>query len=294
MKHLILALALLALSFPSHAQDAQDTKITNIRDNLHFLVSPSGGNITVSTGIDGTFIIDDQLEDRGEIIEQAIKTISDESIKFVLNTHYHFDHTGGNEHFGAQDALIVAHDNVYERLSTDQFITHFKRDMPALKKEGLPVVTFDNTMTLHYNGDDIKIIHTPNAHTDGDAAAHFTNENVIVAGDTIFNNMYPFIDTEHGGNVKGVIKALDIYSALADDNTIIVPGHGPLMNKAELQTYRDALATMTASVETAISEGKTLEQIIAAKPTKDFDETMGKGMIPPDVFVTFLYESLGR
>ena len=179
-------------------------------------------------------------------------------------------------------------------MCVNQFIRYFKRDLPALSKAGLPVVTFSSDITLHYNGDDIRIMHLPAAHTDGDAAAYFVNENVIVTGDTVFNGRYPFIDTEHGGSIKGMIAAIDAFLDLANDETMIVPGHGELMNRRDLEAYRQALATISSRVETAVKEGKNLEQLIAARPSQEYDGTMGKDMIKPDDFITILYEDLVR
>ncbi len=293
MNHrLLIIFTLLVASFAAQAQS--DVEVSQVKDNIHLIVSPQGGNVAVSVGEDGTFIIDDQLSERSAIIEKAIKSISDKGIQFILNTHYHFDHTGGNEFFGGKGSIIVAHDNVRKRLSTRQFITYFKREMPPMPKAGLPVVTFEDDITFHYNGDSIKIIYLPAAHTDGDAAAYFTNENVIVTGDTVFGGRYPFIDVEHGGSIKGTIGAADTFLKLANAQTIIVPGHGPLMNKSDLQAYRNTLATITKRVEGEIKAGKTLEQVIAAKPTKEFDDTMGKGLVAPDAFVSIIYEDLSR
>ncbi|MEZ5815275.1 MAG: MBL fold metallo-hydrolase [Alphaproteobacteria bacterium] len=293
MKLLTLLVCLL-IPFSAQAQDNNDIEIIKVRDGIHMLISPEGGNITASTGEDGTFIIDDNLEGRESVITDAIKSLNEQNVKFVLNTHYHFDHTGTNETFGDEGAIIVAHDNVRKRLSERQFISFFNKEMPALEKSGLPVVTFSEGLNLHYNGDDVQIIHMPGAHTDGDAAAFFKNANVIVAGDVIFNGMYPFIDAQHGGSIKGVLAAQSTLLNIADDNTAIIPGHGPLMNKANLQAYHDALAEITGNIETAIKNGKTLEETLAAKPTAKFDEKLGGGFITPDVFVTFLYEHLNR
>jgi glyoxylase-like metal-dependent hydrolase (beta-lactamase superfamily II) len=292
MKLLTLLVCLL-VSFSAQAQD-NDIEIVKIRDGIHMLINPEGGNITASTGEDGTFIIDDNLEGRGPNITNAVKNLNGQSVKFILNTHYHFDHTGTNESFGGEGAIIVAHDNVRKRLSERQFISFFNKEMPALEKPGLPVITFNEGLNLHYNGDEVQIIHLPGAHTDGDAAAFFKNANVIVAGDIIFNGMYPFIDAQHGGSIKGMLAAQDALLNIADDNTAIIPGHGPLMNKTDLKAYRDALAEITGNIETAIRNGQTLEETLAAKPTAKFDEKLGGGFITPDVFVAFLYEHLNR
>ncbi len=290
------ALIALTLSlFPFTTVQAQENvKIVPIKDNLHMLISPQGGNITVSSGSDGTFIIDDNLQGRAQTITDAIKTFSNKEVKFVLNTHYHFDHTGENEFFGENGAILIAHDNVRKRLASDQFITYFKKNMPALSKAGLPVVTFSNDMGLHYNDDTIQITHLPNAHTDGDALAQFTNKNVIVAGDVIFNGIYPFIDTEHGGTIKGLIGAHDTILSLANDDTIIIPGHGDFMSKTDLIAYRSALFTIMENIEALIANGKTLEETITAKPTSEFDAKLGNGFIPPKDFITTLYNDLNR
>lgn len=287
------ALLLTCLITPLTAHAQKDIEVTKIKNNIYMLVSPKGGNVAVSTGKDGTFIIDDQLAGRSQIIDDAVKTITDKDIQFILNTHYHFDHTGGNEFLGKQGALLVAHDNVRERLSTEQFITFFNRTMPPLSKEGLPVITFSNDMTFHYNDDDIKIIHLPSAHTDGDSIAHFVNENVIVTGDTVFHHMYPFIDAEHGGSIQGLLSGIDILLSLANKDTLIIPGHGTVMTKIDLQDYRDTLASIANKITDAIKNGKTLEQAIAMKPTQEFDAKMNKGkVVKPDAFVSLVYNML--
>ncbi len=309
MKHLlIIFLGLCALSCSANAHE-HDTagaatataaspesaiKIVNVTPNLHMLINPNGGNITVSTGEDGAFIIDDNLDGQTESVRAAVRSIKDQDINFILNTHYHFDHTGGNVALKQSDknALILAHDNVREHLSTDQFITYFKKEMKALPKSGLPVVTFGEGMNVHFNGDRIQIKHLPAAHTDGDSIAHFLNENVIVAGDVIFNNMYPFIDAEHGGSFHGLLSAQKKILDLADDDTKIIPGHGPLMTKAELMNYHTTLEIIGQRIQKLIDEGKTLEETLAAKPSEEYDTTLGGGIIPPEAFVSFLYTHL--
>jgi len=277
-------------SFPVYAVEGVD--VVKVKENIHVLVSPAGGNVVVSTGEDGTFLIDDQLPGRSELILSAVKEIDPQEIKFVLNTHYHFDHVSGNELLGEQDAVIVAHDNVRQRLKTRQFISYFQKEVLPLKKVGLPTVTMSDQMTLHYNDDEIQLFHTPAAHTDGDVVAIFTKANVIVGGDLIFNGRYPFLDVEHGGSIQGLIKGLDKLLAIADDKTVVIPGHGGIMTKGDLQHFRDMLNTISNNVEMAINEGKTLAEVIAAKPSINFDEEFGKSIIPPDDMVTAIYQSL--
>ena len=284
-------LVILAFPFVAVAQETAPETL-KIKAGLYLLVSPQGGNVVVSSGEDGTFLIDDQLAGRSEVISQAVAAISSQPADFILNTHYHFDHTGGNEAFGAEGAVIVAHDNVRKRLSTKQFITHFKREMKPLGKAGLPVVTFAQEVTFHYNGETIHVLHVPDAHTDGDAIAHFEKENVIVAGDVIFNGLYPFIDTEHGGSIKGVINALDAITARGDRKTLVVPGHGPVMKMAEVKAYREMLAKIASRIEEGIEAGKSREEVIASKPTQEFDGHMAGDVVSPDAFVGMLYDDL--
>jgi cyclase len=291
MKNLpLLALTMISIPLTAHAQN--DTKTIPIKDNMFVIISPQGGNIVASTGENGTFIVDNNLSERGDTINNAITSLTGEHAKFVLNTHYHFDHTGTNELMGAQGATIIAHDTVRERLSTEQVISYFGRTMPPLNENGLPTVTFSENATFHYNNDAIKVTHTPAAHTDGDAFAHFTNANIIAAGDIVFNGIYPFIDTEHGGSIKGTIKAVETILAAADNDTIIIPGHGQIMSKADLENYHHMLSTIAGKIENAIAQEQSLEQTIASKPTVDFDPSINEAFIAPDAFVTILYNNL--
>ncbi|OUR63866.1 hypothetical protein A9Q79_08925 [Methylophaga sp. 42_25_T18] len=290
MKSIFTYLLTLLCSVSVYAEN--DVEVIQVKDNIHVLISPAGGNVVVSTGEDGTFLIDDQLAGRTEIIRSAAKEISQQDIKFVLNTHYHFDHTGGNETLGEQGAVIVSHDKVRQRLSTKQFITYFGREMQPLNKVGLPTVTFSDDMTLYYNNDEIRLIHTPAAHTDGDSVAIFTKANVIVGGDLIFNGRYPFIDSEHGGTITGLITSIDALLAIADDQTVVIPGHGSVMDKQGLQKYGDVLKEVANNIDALKKSGKSLEQVIAEKPSSAFDAKYGNGLIPPEAFVTTIYETL--
>ena len=270
--------------------DKVQIKTTQLAQNIYMLEG-EGGNIGVSVGDDGVFLIDDQFAPLTTRILAAIKAISDKPVRFLLNTHWHFDHTGGNENLGKAGVVIFAQDNVRKRLSTKTAIDFFKSSYGPSAPAALPVVTFKETVTFHLNGDEATAIHMPNAHTDGDSIIHFRNANVIHMGDTYFNGLYPFIDTGTNGSVKGMIAAADRGLALSDDTTKIIPGHGPLSNKAELKTYRDMLAKVSAIVEAMVKAKKTLAQVVAAKPTRDYDAAWGNGFLKPDQFVEIVYTS---
>jgi len=273
------------------AQEQPPVTAVPVAPGVAMLMGP-GGNIGVSSGKDGIFLIDDQVAPVTEQIRAALRTIGDGPVRFVLNTHWHPDHTGGNENLGSAGALIVAHENVRTRLSVDQFIEALNMPAPALPERALPVVTFTDAITFHLNGDEIHAFHVPPAHTDGDAIVHFRLANVIHAGDTYFNGLYPLIDLSSGGSVDGTIAAANQMLALANDDTKIIPGHGPLSSRAELVAYRDMLVTVRDRVRQAIAQRKSLEQVVAANVSKEYDEKWGKAFIPPELFVRMMYKGI--
>jgi glyoxylase-like metal-dependent hydrolase (beta-lactamase superfamily II) len=204
-----------------------------VAPGVHVLYG-QGGNIGVSTGSDGMFLIDDQYANMTDKVAEALAEISPGSPKFVLNTHWHGDHTGGNENLAAKGSVIVAHDRVRERMSSENFSEFFKKTTPPSPAGALPVVTFNDSLSLHVNGDELRGIHVQAAHTDGDVFIHFRKANVIHTGDLVFAGMYPFIDIDSGGSVAGVIAAVDRMLALADDGTRVIPGHGKVTDRAGL------------------------------------------------------------
>ena len=294
MKAIAAALLLTAAS-GALAQDFSkvEVKATKLNETTYMLTG-AGGNLGLSVGEDAVFLIDDQYAPLTERINAAIRQITPKPVRFVLNTHWHGDHTGGNENMGKAGALIVAHDNVRKRMSSDQFIELLKMNVKASPKGALPVVTFGGTMTFHVNGEELRALHMPRAHTDGDAIVHFTKSDVIHMGDIYFNGMYPFIDTSSGGTPEGTIAACDQVLALASDATRIIPGHGPLSNKAELKAYRDMIATVNARVKEMVAAGRKADEIFAAGVTRDFDEKWGKGFIKPDKFVEMLAAGVAK
>ena len=257
-----------------------------------YMMTGEGGNLGLSIGADAVFVIDDQFAPLTPKIKAAITKLTKKPIKFVLNTHWHFDHTGGNESMGKAGVLIVAHENVRKRMSAEGFIAFFGMKTKAEPKVALPVITFTQNMAFHINGDEVYVSHIANAHTDGDAIVHFRNSDVIHMGDTFFNKIYPFIDTSSGGKVDGMIGAADRVLAIAGDNTKIIPGHGPLADKTDLKAYRDMLATVSERIKAQIKDGKTLEEVLATKPTAEFDEAWGKGFLMPQKWVEMMYENL--
>jgi len=264
---------------------------TPVAPGLYMMVG-RGGNLAVSTGEDGVFLVDDQYAPLTGKIRAAIATVSDAPIRFVFNTHWHGDHTGGNENLGRAGALIFAHDNVRKRLSAEQFMEALDRPVPRSPEAALPVVTFTDTVTFHLNGDEVHAFHLPPAHTDGDALVHFRRANVIHMGDIYFSSGFPFVDVSSGGSVEGVIAAVDRVLAMADANTKLIPGHGPLSNRVELEKYRGMLLAIRDRVRGALADGQTLDQVLAARPTREFDQVWGKGFIDPERFVRIVYRSL--
>lgn len=289
--------AILVMIFirPAAAQEMADVKIqtTHLSGGVYML-SGRGGNIGLSVGEDGVFLIDDQYAPLTAKIKTAIAKITDKPIVFVVNTHWHGDHTGGNENLGKAGAIIVAHENVRKRMSADQFNEVFNRTTAASPKGALPIVTFTDEMTFFWNGDDINIFHVDPAHTDGDVIIYFTKTNVVHMGDTYFNGMYPYIDVSAGGSINGVIRAVNGVISKIDDNTKIIPGHGPLSHKSELVEYKTVLDNIRNRVVKLIKAGKSKTEVIAAKPTKEYDADWGGGFMKPDIWVGILYTSLSK
>ena len=269
-----------------------EVKVEKVADGL-WMLTGAGGNIGVSAGPDGVFLVDDQYAPLTDKIKAAIATVSDKPVRFVLNTHWHGDHVGGNENLGKAGAVLVAHENVRKRMSKEQFIQLFKMTVPASPAAALPLVTFAESLSFHLNGEDVDAIHVPPAHTDGDVVVFFRKANVIHAGDTLFNGMYPVVDLSSGGSVDGMIGAADRILAAGDAATKIIPGHGALATKADVKAFRDMLAATRDAIQPLVKAGKTLDEVKAAKPTAALDEKWGKGFIKPEVWTTVAYFSYG-
>ena len=300
MKHRLFGVVLIGIacvSAPAVWAQQDFSKVEIVVQKLSattYMLEGAGGNLGLSIGEDAVFLIDDQFAPLTPKIQAAIAKLTPNPVKFVMNTHWHFDHTGGNENLGKTGALIVAHENVRKRLSAEGFIEFLGVKTKAEPKVALPVVTFTRDVTFHINGDEVSAQYVPAAHTDGDAIVHFRLSDVLHMGDTFFNKRYPFIDTSSGGTVDGVIAAADRGLAIARDSTKIIPGHGPLGNKADLQAYRDMLATVSGRIKALIAQGKKLDEVLAAAPTAEYDAVWGKGFLPPAKWVEMVYKNLTR
>jgi cyclase len=290
----VLALAVAAAA-PVLAQQQDYSKVEvkseKVGEGLYVLTG-AGGNIGLSVGKSGSLVIDDQYAQLSEKILAAIKTLSPEPVRFVVNTHWHGDHTGGNENMGKAGAVLVAHENVRRRMSSEQFLALFKQKVEASPEAALPVVTFAEGVTFFWNGDEVRVFHVPPAHTDGDSVIQFVKADVVHMGDTFFNGNYPFIDTSSGGRVDGILAAADRVLSAATDKTRIIPGHGPVASKADLQAYRDTVKAVRDAVAKLKAEGKNRDAVVAAKPSAAYDAKWGQGFIKPDVFAGIVFDSL--
>jgi glyoxylase-like metal-dependent hydrolase (beta-lactamase superfamily II) len=285
---LLLALCLPGLAF---AQQARPITATELGGGLAMLQG-AGGNLLLSTGEDGSFLVDDQYAYQAEGILEAIGKRTEEPLRFVVNTHWHGDHSGGNQAMAEHGAVVVAHENVRRRMATEQFIAAFQRKVPASPEEALPVVTFTDQVTFHWNGHTVRVQHLGPAHTDGDSFVHFEEADVIHTGDTFFHGFYPFMDASSGGRLDGMIAAAERILGVADEDTRIVPGHGPLATPSDLRAYRDMLAGVRDALAPMIEAGKTDDEIVAAKPTAPWDAKWGGGFLKPDAWVRIVLAAM--
>ena len=288
----ILVAAGMALAFASQLQaqnyDTVQVRSAPVAGAVHMLIG-AGGNIGLVVGDDGAFIVDDQFAPLTPKILAAIKGITPKPVRFVLNTHWHFDHTGGNENMGQAGAVIFAHENVRRRMSTEQFIEALNRKEPAAPRGALPVVTFTDTVSFHLNGDSVVVFHVPPAHTDGDAIVMFKKANVVHMGDVFMSDRFPFVDRSSGGTINGFIGAAEIVLKATNAQTKIIPGHGPLTDRARLQAFRDMLVVMRDRMRKEVAAKQTIEQVLASKITADYDAQWTAGR---ERFLRILHQEL--
>ena len=256
-----------------------------------YMLEGFGGNMGISIGEDGVFLIDDQYAPLTPKIIAAIKKLSDQPVRFVINTHWHGDHTGGNENLGKQGTLIVAHDNARTLLALARMDEALNKKI-APPPESLPVITFNSSMTFHLNGETIHVFHIESAHTDGDVVVHFLEADVVHTGDAYFHGFYPFIDVEHGGSIDGMIAFYDQLIALAGPDTRIIPGHGPVATRDDVRVYQTMLQTVRKRVAEAIANGQSLEDLVAAEPLADLDPEWGGNLIKAPMLLSMVYADL--
>ncbi|MBL4602506.1 MAG: MBL fold metallo-hydrolase [Emcibacteraceae bacterium] len=281
-KILLTSVALLSINASSYAQDWDNIEITTtkVTDGIYMLMG-EGGNLGVSIGEDGVFLIDDQYAPLTDKILTAIRELSTDDIHFVFNTHYHGDHTGGNENLGKKGIDIVAHDNVYKRLSDS-----------GSAKEALPIISFNDELTFHMNGIHMKTKHYHSAHTDGDSIVYFEGKNVIHMGDTMFNEAYPYIDVPGGGSWQGLLDLTKETLTTIDDETQIIPGHGPLTNKAGLQIYNNVLMDIDSILRPLAKQGLSLDDVKKLNPLDKYNGDYGNGFMNPDTFISIVYMNI--
>ena len=295
MKLALLALVLFA-TIPVHERHSQQPdwskvqiKSTKIAGNVYMLEG-AGGNIGVSVGSDGILIVDDQFAPLADKIRASLKTLGQGKLRFILNTHWHGDHTGSNAAFGPE-ATIIAHDNVRKRLSSEQRSEFFKSTTPPSPKEALPVITFDQSVSVHFNGEEIRVIHFPNGHTDGDSVIFFTTSNVVHLGDDFFAGRFPFVDLESGGSVEGLTKNIGELITKIPADAKLIPGHGPISTLDDLKVYHRMLVETTAIVRDKIAAKKTLDQIKSEGLSAEWN-SWGTGFIKTDLWLELVYRSL--
>jgi glyoxylase-like metal-dependent hydrolase (beta-lactamase superfamily II) len=270
-----------------------EIKVTKVSGNVYFLEG-AGGNIAASVGDDGIVIVDDQFAPLAEKIRAALKGITDKPLRFIINTHYHFDHTGGN--LPLHDATIIAQDNVRKRLAQANVVGNggsaMKMDQPANPKEALPVITFGHDVTLHVNGEDIRALHAPSGHTDGDSIVFFPKSNVVHFGDDFVRYGFPFIDINGGGSSKGMIAALENAMTVLPKDVKVIPGHGALATLDDVRPFVTMLKETRAVVEKGVKAGKTLQQLQQEKVLAQWDKQYSGQFVSTDLFIETLYNEL--
>jgi glyoxylase-like metal-dependent hydrolase (beta-lactamase superfamily II) len=282
-----LILCLCVCSATAQDMSKVEIKTTRVAGNVYMLEG-QGGNIGVSVGSDGILIVDDQFAPLAEKIRAALKKLGEGKLKYILNTHFHGDHTGGNKEFGPE-APIIAHDNVRKRMSGE--LKPATGSANAAPPEALPVITFDQSLSVFFNGEEIRVMHVPHGHTDGDSVIFFTKSNVVHMGDQFFNGMFPFIDVNSGGSVDGYAHNVEMAIAKIPADAKIIPGHGPLATLDDLKKFSQALNETISIIRDKMKAGKTLEQIKAEGLPEKWN-SWGQGFIKTPQWIQIVYQGL--
>jgi cyclase len=292
------ATALLVVSAMVGAPTAQESQTPNIHTTRLteglFMLEGAGGNSIVEIGVDGVVLVDTGYGPMVDSLRAAVTDLSDKPVRTVVNTHWHLDHVDGNQTFAKSGARIIAHENVRLHMSSDQHLAVIDRDVPPSPAEALPKITFRERLNLHWDDHDISLLHLPAAHSDGDTVVIFRSANLIGTGDIFFNCGYPYIDITHGGTIDGLIAAVERILELSDDSTRIVPGHGPLATRSDLQTYREMLEAFRSVMAREMKTGKDLPTILETKPTAELDAKWGGVFFSPQQFAEMVFETLKK
>jgi cyclase len=262
-----------------------------LRDNVYVIYN-GGGNVLVLTGADGKLIVDTSVAPNAPKLMSALAAINSDKLEIAVNTHWHFDHTDGNGPIHDAGATLVGHENTLKRLSERQDIAGFGLYFDPVAEKARPQVTFSERQTISFDGEKVALGYVPPAHTDSDIYVHLQNANVLHGGDVLFNKRYPFIDASTGGSIGGMIAGTNQLLAIAGPDTILIPGHGPVGDKAAFTAYRDLLVTVRDRIKAQKTAGKTLQEVVASKPTAEFDAEWKNPNVPPDLFVTVVYSTL--
>ncbi|MBE0712187.1 MAG: MBL fold metallo-hydrolase [Candidatus Aminicenantes bacterium] len=279
-------------SAPAQDIDKVQIKTVPVAGNI-FLLSGSGGNIGVSVGEDGVLLVDDEFPELIEKIKAAVAKLDHGPIRFVLNTNWHYDHANGNELLTEGGALVIAHENSRKHMLGEQRLPELYPDLkiPPYPKKALPVITVSKALTLYLNGDEIRMAHVPNAHSDGDLLFRFVKANVVHAGDLFFSNGFPFINISAGGTVEGMINAAEEILGMCDERTKVIPGHGPLSDREGVRAFKDLLVAGRDRIAALIKQGKSLDEAVAAKPAEGLYKG-GESWLSSDMFVKVVYQDL--
>lgn len=295
MKFLIVLAVLLVMTSAQAQQRTpqfeMEIKTTKVMDNLYVLEG-AGGNVAVFVWDDGVLLVDDKLAPASADVKAAVAAISRKPIRFVINSHWHRDHSGGNEALAGDGSVVVAHENVRKRMSVEGFIGVFNRKTPPSPPKALPIVTFTRNVTFHLGGEEISVIHVDPAHTDGDSFVFFQKANVLHMGDCYLNGSFPVIDYSNGGSFTGIIGAADTALGILNDRSLIIPGHGPLARDHDLRNWRSMLTTIHDRVKKAVASGLNLEQIKAERPTREWDTRFPRSFVTSDHVVEEAYRAV--